>query len=90
MLSVGNTRSEMARKCREYFRAGVAQVWTVDPRQRTVAVYSSVTDYEILNEDQNLNGGDVLSGLSISLANVFGGTGSPAAERRTKLTFAFF
>jgi len=72
VLSIGNTRNEMSRKCREYFRAGVSQVWMVDPRQRTVAIYTSVTSFEIFNEDQNLNGGDILPGLSISLAEVFG------------------
>jgi Uma2 family endonuclease len=43
----------------------------VDPRERTVAVYTSINDYEILDEDQVLSGHDVLPGLEIPLANVF-------------------
>lgn len=72
VISTGNTRSEMARKCREYFRAGVSEVWMVDTRERTVAVYSSVTEYRIFNEDQIVSGGELLSGLEISLAELFG------------------
>ncbi|MEZ6127655.1 MAG: Uma2 family endonuclease [Planctomycetaceae bacterium] len=72
VISISNTRSEMIRKNREYFRAGVTQVWMVDPRERTVAVYTSATSYRILNEDQILTGGDILPGLEIRLADVFG------------------
>jgi len=72
VISISNTRSEMIRKNREYFRAGVTQVWMVDPRERTVAVYTSATAYTILNEDQTLTGGDILPGLEVCLAEVFG------------------
>ncbi len=71
VLSEGNTYAEMARKRREYFHAGVKQVWMVDPRERTVAVYTDIMRYELLNEDAYLSGGDVLPGLAISLAQVF-------------------
>ena len=71
VISLGNTLSEMSRKRREYFHAGVRLVWMVDPRERTVAVYTSINDYEILDEDQVLSGHDVLPELEIPLANVF-------------------
>ena len=71
VISLGNTLTEMSRKRREYFHAGVRLVWMVDPRERTVAVYTSINDYEILDEDQVLSGHDVLPGLEIPLANVF-------------------
>lgn len=72
VISVSNTLAEMSRKRREYFNAGVRQVWLVDPRERTVAVYTSITKYEILDESQTLSGGDLLPGLQIELARVFG------------------
>jgi Uma2 family endonuclease len=72
VISVGNTLTEMSRKRREYFHAGVRLVWMVDPRERTVAVYTAINDYEILDEAQTLGGGEVLPGLEISLAQVFG------------------
>lgn len=71
VLSLGNTLAEMSRKRREYFHAGVRLVWMVDPRQRTVAVYSSITEFVILDASQSLQGGDVLVGLEIELAELF-------------------
>ena len=72
VLSDGNTYAEMARKRREYFHAGVRQVWMVDINQRTVAVYHDITKYEVLNETHSLVGGDVLPGFEVSLAELFG------------------
>jgi Uma2 family endonuclease len=72
VLSEGNTYAEMARKRREYFHAGVRQVWMVDLDERTVAVYSDITKHELYQESQTLDGGLVLPGLSISLVELFG------------------
>lgn len=71
VLSTGNTFMEMSRKRHEYFHAGVRLVWMVDPRERTVAVYTSASEYQILDESQMLTGHDVLPGLEIPLADVF-------------------
>ncbi|EKK03440.1 protein containing DUF820 [Rhodopirellula baltica SH28] len=71
VLSPGNTRAEMARKRREYFHAGVRLVWTVDPIRRSVAVFTSATQSSVFGETESLDGGDVLPGLKISLADVF-------------------
>jgi len=71
ILSLGNTLSEMSRKRREYFHAGVRLVWMVDPRERSVAVYTSITDYVILDDAKKLSGGNVLPGLEIDLAELF-------------------
>ncbi|MEZ6137813.1 MAG: Uma2 family endonuclease [Pirellulaceae bacterium] len=72
VLSAGNTYAEMARKRREYFHAGVRQVWMVDPNERTVAVYTDITRHEVLDEDATLMGQDILPGLAIPLNEVFG------------------
>jgi len=72
VLSVGNTLMEMSRKRHEYFYAGVRMVWMVDPRERSVAVYTTINDYVILDESQTLTGLDVLPGLEIRLADIFG------------------
>jgi Uma2 family endonuclease len=71
ILSTGNTLAEMSRKRREYFHAGVRLVWMVDPRERSVAVYTSITDYVVLDDAQTLSGSDVLPGLEIDLAQLF-------------------
>jgi len=72
VLSEGNTYAEMARKRREYFHAGVRQVWMTDIEERTVAVYSEFTKYELFDQTQSLSGGDILPGLEISLTALFG------------------
>jgi len=71
VLSKGNTKPEMARKLDEYFRAGVRLVWYVDPKRRTVRVYTSPDDSVVLSEDQHLDGGDVLPGFTLSIRDWF-------------------
>ena len=72
VLSEGNTPREMARKVREYFDSGCRLVWLVDPRTRTVAVYTSLAKPIILTEKQTLTGGDVLLGFRLPLRKLFG------------------
>jgi Uma2 family endonuclease len=71
VLSKGNTKPEMARKLREYFEAGVKLVWLVDPKTKSVRVYTAVDQFVRLNEDQTLDGGDVLPGFSVPVAELF-------------------
>ena len=71
IISLSNTRAEMSRKRREYFHAGVRLVWMVDPRARSVAVYTSISEYKILDDAMNLEGGNVLPGLEIELGKLF-------------------
>ena len=71
VLSEGNTRREMARKVSEYFASGCRLVWLVDPRSRTVAVYTSADKPTVLREEQTLTGGDVLPGFRLPLRKLF-------------------
>jgi Uma2 family endonuclease len=71
MLSEGNTKREMERKVREYFEAGVPLVWLIDPKTRTVAVYTAVDRFVVLKERQTLDGASVLPGFSVPLAELF-------------------
>ena len=71
VLSESNTRGEMARKRDEYFEAGVRQVWEIDPRARTVRVYSAADDYHDLTAADTLSGGDILPGFSLPLHDLF-------------------
>lgn len=72
ILSEGNTRAEMARKRREYFQAGVSDVWMIDPRERSVAVYVSSVSYEVKTDDETIVCRGELFGLTIPLAPLFG------------------
>ena len=71
VLSKGNTAEEMERKRREYFQAGVRLVWMVDVDARTVGVFTSPERSRTVNEDQILDGGDVLPGFTLSLRELF-------------------
>ena len=71
VLSRSNTKKEMARKRLEYFRAGVRLVWEVDPRARTVAVHEAPEPPTVLEIGQALDGGDVLPGFALPLADLF-------------------
>lgn len=71
ILSRTNTRAEMARKRGEYFAAGVQLVWEVDPRARAVDVYVAPERSVRLVESETLDGGDVLPGFALPLADLF-------------------
>jgi Uma2 family endonuclease len=71
VLSQSNTEKEITRKLREYFKAGTQLVWLVDPKARTVRVYTSPRRSKLVTEDQTLDGGDVLPGFQMSLRKLF-------------------
>jgi Uma2 family endonuclease len=89
ILSEGNTRGEMDRKLREYFLAGVSLVWFVDRNTRTVKVYESPEDFRIFTENETIDGGSVLPGLSLSVEDFFARTPPqplPQTRRATRQT----
>lgn len=71
VLSPGNTQREMERKLEEYFAAGVRLVWYVDPRAKSVTVYTRPDQATVLGEADTLDGGEVLPGLVIELGELF-------------------
>jgi Uma2 family endonuclease len=72
VLSKSNTRKEMEIKRTEYFNAGVELVWEIDPKKRTVIVYTSPEDFTTLTIDDTLDGGTVLPGFELPLKDLFG------------------
>lgn len=71
VLSPSNTYSEMSRKRREYFHAGVELLWMVDHRSRTVTVFHSPQDALVVAEGQMLGGGKVLPDWQVDVAELF-------------------
>ncbi len=71
VLSPSNTRREMERKLNDYFAAGVSVAWLVDPKAREVAVYSSPAQATTLRGDDVLEGGAVLPGFAVPVAQLF-------------------
>ncbi|MEQ1830993.1 MAG: Uma2 family endonuclease, partial [Pirellula sp.] len=71
VLSRGNTRAEMARMRREYFQGGVKLVWMVDPRCRTIAVYSTSEDVRVIDDGEMIHGGPVLPQWTFNTGDLF-------------------
>jgi Uma2 family endonuclease len=71
VLSPSNTKAEMNRKCRDFFRAGVLLVWLIDPKRRNVRVMTSLEDVTTLTEADILRGEPVLPGFSLPLKKLF-------------------
>ena len=71
ILCDGNTQREIALKLHEYFDAGVTLVWVVDPRQKTVRVFTDSETFVALGEADQLDGGDVLPGFTLSIREWF-------------------
>lgn len=85
VLSEGNTQEELERKLKEYFLSEVNLVWFVDPRKRTVQVYTSPDNMTLLRESDTLDGGDVLPGFSVPVARLFadlGGSPKPKGKKK--------
>jgi Uma2 family endonuclease len=71
VLSKGNSKAEIAKKLREYFESGTRLVWLVDPKTRSVRVHTSPSDSTRLDADSTLDGGAVLPGFRLPLADLF-------------------
>lgn len=70
VLSPSNTKREMALKREEYFRGGVRLVWEIDPRQRTVRVYTALDRFQDLSVSDTLTGDSVLPGFMLPLQDL--------------------
>lgn len=71
ILSRSNTTEEMARKLDDYLTHGVRLIWYIDPRAQEAKVYHGSKEFEVRTREQSLEGGDVLPGLVIPMAELF-------------------
>jgi len=81
VISEGNTQAEMTLKLQEYFDAGSTLVWFIDPKRKTVTAYSSPTRSKMLAVGDVLEGGKLLPGFSMQVADLFKNI-KPARKRR--------
>jgi Uma2 family endonuclease len=82
VLSESNTPREMEIKLGEYAAAGVKLVWYVDPDAKSVTVYPKGRERgkKVLGVDDTLDGGKVLPGFALPVADIF----APRAPKTTK------
>jgi Uma2 family endonuclease len=71
VISKSNTNKEIERKLQEYFDRGVRLARVVRPKTRTVEVYTAPKQFRRLDHDQTLDGGDVVPGFTLPLAQLF-------------------
>ena len=71
VMSQSNTLREMERKLGEYLSAGVRLIWYVYPEERVVDVYAGTSDARRLTAADLLDGGEVLPGFTLKLAELF-------------------
>lgn len=84
VFSRSNTRREMVRKRREYFRAGCRLVWIVYPKTEVVEVYRSPSEFRAFGINDTLGGGDVLPGLKLPVRKIFAQPPTPPKPRNGK------
>jgi Uma2 family endonuclease len=70
VVSPSDTAEEVDDKMRRWLAAGVRLAWVVHPGGRTVTVYRSTSDIELLSENDALDGGDVVPGFTCRVGDV--------------------
>jgi Uma2 family endonuclease len=71
VVSPNDTASEVQAKVADYLSAGSRLVWVIYPDLRQVAVFDAARANRILAASDQLDGGDVLPGFSLVLAELF-------------------
>jgi Uma2 family endonuclease len=71
VLSPDDRASEVNAKVQKWLEAGCRAVWVVDPQSRTVTVYCSPKDIEVLRPSDVLTGGSVLPGFTLPVDQIF-------------------
>jgi Uma2 family endonuclease len=74
-VEVASPDEDVLKKAREYILAGTQLVWVVYVEERIVYVFrpplSKTSQYNILDENDTLDGGDVLPGFTLSVRDIF-------------------
>ena len=71
VISPSDRYTEVDEKVAEWLAAGTSMVVVVNPRNRTVRVHRPTTDSVLLTEEDTLDGGDVVPGWEMPLADIF-------------------
>jgi Uma2 family endonuclease len=71
VVSPGDTYTEVEEKVHDWLNAGTRMVLVLNPRTRTVAIYTSHANAVRLTEADTLEGGEVLPGFTCRVAALF-------------------
>jgi Uma2 family endonuclease len=71
ILSPAQSMTELTDKAEKYFQYGVKSVWLVIPTLETVAVYSTVEDFQLFKKNKDKVLKDNILNIEISLNEIF-------------------
>jgi Uma2 family endonuclease len=71
VLSPSDNPVDIQQNVRDYLEAGARLVWVIAPEAKTATIYRADGSARLLRELDQLDGEEVLPGLTISLAEVF-------------------
>ena len=71
VLSPSDRIGRVEAKVTQWLETGSRMVWVVSPRLKTVTVYRSLSEIVTLAEKDVLDGGDVVPGFEINVADIF-------------------
>jgi Uma2 family endonuclease len=71
VLSPSDRLGMVMRKVQQYLRAGITIVWVVDGESRNVTVYRAGREPRVLEENEALDGEDVLPGFTCAVSELF-------------------
>lgn len=71
VLSPSDRIGKVEAKVKQWLESGALLVWVVSPKLHTVTVYRSLTDITTFTENDTLDGGDVVPGFQIKVAEIF-------------------
>ena len=71
----------MKAKLTRYFESGVRLIWYIEPEMRTATSYTSPSASSAIAPDGFLDGGEVLPGFRLSLAQLFSRADRQSAAR---------
>ncbi len=72
VISPSDRSIDIQQKVRDFLEAGARMIWVLAPGVRTATVYRADGSARLLRETEQLEGEDVLPGLIIPLAELFG------------------
>jgi Uma2 family endonuclease len=71
VISPNDRASKISEKVAEYLAFGVRAVWIIDPRLQTVTIYEANRHPRVLVVGDTLDGGDVVPGFQMAVADLF-------------------
>lgn len=71
VISPGQSRSKIEKKTLQWLEHGALEVWLVNPKTRTVDIRRPTGENQILQEGDEVTGGDLVPGFRIPVSRIF-------------------